>query len=304
MASTKYLKQFEESSEISTKARAGVTTVGLLDLIDEVNTDTTTDQYAEYVEAVTRCNIARPVLNELIDDSIPSTVSVVVNATGCTASGAGDYDIGTNVTITFTPNANYTFKSCTVNGESATVTNNTLTIQNIQENVSVVVVYELVTYTVTITPSAQYTCTGAGTYYSGSEVICTVTPSSGYWATQYTINGVTRDFDYVGSKSFSFTITSDTTISLVCVKTAILTVESPGSETSLDTEPFEDYGGVDFTLEKDTTVAVTSTPWESQGMEPISVKVDGASVSYDFDGTSVTVDVFMSSNRTITIEWP
>ena len=146
-----YLMQFDGDTAEAKQYRASLTLVGLEQLINKANTASESDidqNFITYVEALTKWNIARPALNEMIEDEAEAKKwTLTINATGCTVaadpepSTDGKYADNTSVELTFTPaEAGYTVQSCTVDGVATTVTSDKITV-TMTENLTVVVEY-------------------------------------------------------------------------------------------------------------------------------------------------------------------
>ena len=122
---------------------------------------------------------------------------------GGTVTGAGDYNNGTSVTLTATPNSGYDFINWTKNGEEVS-TSTSFTII-VTENASYVAHFEANTFEVTATadPSDYGTVTGAGTYNYGATARLRAIPNTGYSFVNWT-----RDGEVVStSASYNFTVT-------------------------------------------------------------------------------------------------
>ncbi|MDP3442192.1 MAG: Ig-like domain-containing protein, partial [Ignavibacteria bacterium] len=121
---------------------------------------------------------------------VPYTVSLSSNPlAGGITSGGGTFNSCSSVTVTATPNANYSFTNWTENGlEVSTNANYTFTLNG---NRSLVANFALNQYTVTLSrlPLAGGTTNGGGTFNSGANVTVTATPNVGYSFTNRTENG-------------------------------------------------------------------------------------------------------------------
>jgi hypothetical protein len=121
---------------------------------------------------------------------VPYTVSLSSNPlAGGITSGGGTFNSCSSVTVTATPNANYSFTNWTENGlEVSTNANYTFTLNG---NRSLVANFALNQYTVTLSrlPLAGGTTNGGGTFNSGANVTVTATPNVGYSFTNWTENG-------------------------------------------------------------------------------------------------------------------
>ena len=139
---------------------------------------------------------------ELLDYDV--NVSVSPENAG-TATGAGNYTHGDEITVNATPNAGYKFVNWTENGEViSTETEYTFIITS---NRDLVANFELMDYDVTLSvnPEDAGVTTGEGTYTHGEDVTVNATPNFGYKFVNWTEDGnvVSEESEY------SFTIASD-----------------------------------------------------------------------------------------------
>ena len=118
------------------------------------------------------------------------TINATANPTaGGTVSGAGNYDYGTNATLTATANTGYTFTNWTKNGtEVSTNASYTFTVT---EAANYVANFTLNSYTINASadPTEGGTVTGAGTYNHFGSATLTATPAAGYAFINWTKNG-------------------------------------------------------------------------------------------------------------------
>ena len=122
---------------------------------------------------------------------------------GGTVTGAGNYNNGTSVTLTATPNSGYDFVNWTKNGEEVS-TSTSFTIV-VTENASYVAHFSANTFEITATadPAEYGTVTGAGSYGYGATARLRAIPNTGYSFVNWT-----RDGDVVStSASYNFTVT-------------------------------------------------------------------------------------------------
>ena len=129
-----------------------------------------------------------------------------------TATGAGTYAAGTQVTITATPATGWTFHHWMVNGTTA---NNNPGNVSMDSDVAVVAVFTQVApanYVLTMTTQGSGTTTGAGTYPAGTQVTITATPASGWTFDHWTVNGV-------GSTINPGVVTMNSDVSVIAVFT-------------------------------------------------------------------------------------
>lgn len=132
---------------------------------------------------------------------------------GGTVSGAGEYPIGTEVTLVATPNEGYEFECWDLS--STIVKEPTLKVSVTGEddkNIIASFVPEGTANTVTITAQANPedggTFTGTGTYQIGEEVTLTATPNPGYAFFSWLVNSFITTDDY--NPTQVFTISEET----------------------------------------------------------------------------------------------
>ncbi len=124
---------------------------------------------------------------------------------GGSVSGAGNYDHGTECTLTATANVGYTFVNWTLDGVEVG-TNPTYTF-TVYEEATYVANFSLNLYEITAiaNPVEGGTITGAGNYYHGDECMLTAIPIENYTFLYWTENG-----NYLSSDAiYSFVATSD-----------------------------------------------------------------------------------------------
>jgi hypothetical protein len=124
---------------------------------------------------------------------------------GGSVSGAGNYDHGTECTLTATANVGYTFVNWTLDGDEVG-TDPTYTF-TVYEEATYVAKFSLNLYEITAiaNPVEGGTITGAGNYYHGDECILTAIPIENYTFLYWTENG-----NYLSSDAiYSFVATSD-----------------------------------------------------------------------------------------------
>ena len=143
---------------------------------------------------------------------IPYTVTLSSNPFGGgTTSGGGTFNSCSSVTISAMPNNGYTFTNWTENGTVlSTNANYIFTLSGNRTLVANFAAIPPAQYTVTLSsiPIAGGTTSGGGSYNSGSSVIVTATPNSGYVFTNWTEAGspVSTNVNY------SFTINGNRTL--------------------------------------------------------------------------------------------
>ena len=124
----------------------------------------------------------------------PDSYVVTVNCGehGAVTPGTADYESGTEVTLTVTPDSGYRVKSVTLDGKAVTLTNGKYTFK-VTANCTFEAEFEAIPadrYTVTVKCGEHGTVTpGTADYESGTEVTLTVTPDSGYRVKSVTLDG-------------------------------------------------------------------------------------------------------------------
>ena len=106
----------------------------------------------------------------------------LVASTGGTVTGAGEYEEGTSVTITATPNEHYTFVGWYLDAEYQ---NRLSSSPSYQATVDADKIYyalfsENEKSVITIHSIGNGTTIGTGSYYVGEEITLTATPAQGY----------------------------------------------------------------------------------------------------------------------------
>ena len=105
------------------------------------------------------------------------TLSVTAGAGGIVNTSGGEYEVGTSLTLTATPNTGYAFTGWSGN---ATGTDTSLTI-TINGNTSITANFEAITYTLTVNAgTGGAVSSSGGTYAVGTQVTISATPDSGY----------------------------------------------------------------------------------------------------------------------------
>jgi hypothetical protein len=202
---------------------------------------------------------------------------------GGTNSGSGGYKTGTVVTVAATPNAGFTFVNWT---EGGAVVSSSSTYQfTITANRTLVANYSVVAasqfaLTLTSSPVAGGTTTGAGAYNAATSVTVNATPRTGYTFTSWTENGVVR------STSAAYTFVMDGNKALVAnftINTYTLTINSVnGVVVASPAQATYNYGTVV------SLIATANTGYKFSMW------------SGDASGSVATVSVVMTSNRNVT----
>ncbi len=112
-------------------------------------------------------------------NEVPKQVTVTVDPTDAgSVTGAGDYYLGQNVTLTATPNEGYSFVGWLENGKL--VSSDTTYTFKVTADHNLTASFTTISYTVTVTPEENGTTAGSGTFGENAEVTVTATPNTGY----------------------------------------------------------------------------------------------------------------------------
>ena len=158
--------------------------------------------YYEGFDTIYPTNMAR---SNRILRAYPHTITATANPEeGGTITGAGDYVLYTECTLTALPNDNYTFINWTENGEvvstdatySFTVTTDRDLVANFTLPISI---------TATVEPAEGGTVSGAGEYDYGTECTLTALPNEDYYFSRWTENGT----EISRNSTYSFTVTTE-----------------------------------------------------------------------------------------------
>lgn len=137
-------------------------------------------------------------------------VAVYPENTG-TVTGAGTYYYGDTATLFAEPASGYDFLHWR-EGKIVISTDNKLEF-TVQDNLNLIAVFSPQQYaiSVTVTPSAGGSVTGAGTYTHGSSVTLTATPNQGYRFVNWTESGseVSREAKYTFTATANRTLTAN-----------------------------------------------------------------------------------------------
>jgi hypothetical protein len=152
------------------------------------------------------------------------TASVKDNVGGTVSPASQTVSHGTNGTaITLTPAANYEADSATCNGQTVSIANNTIQINNVTENLNIVVSFKkMVTIAITMTGSGKYRAEWGSNnvMYTSSQTITMAYHSS--WALQltpspstgYTLSSVKVDGQTVTANPFTVDRTKNHTVNI------------------------------------------------------------------------------------------
>ena len=178
---------------VSATANAGYVFVNWSDANGVVSTNAT------YNFNMPASNVALTANFTAVDYSVAVTIEPLASGT---VTGAGNYNVGNNVTLVATPAAGYNFVNWTdLNGVVST--NATYSFTMPAANVALTAHFVAIDYTVTVNvaPAASGTTTGAGSYNVGESVALTATPAAGYefvnWTEGATVLGTTTPYTFI-----------------------------------------------------------------------------------------------------------
>jgi len=199
---------------------------------------------------------------------ISYTLTVTSGEGGSVNSEGGEYNEGTEVTLTATAGDGYRFT-----GWSDGSTEESITI-TLSEDTTLEALFELIpVYTVTVTGEGGVV-TGAGEYQEGTEVTLTATPNEGYRFTSWS--------DGSTAESITITLNSDTALTANFELIPVYTITVTG-EGGVVTGAGEYQEGTEVTL--------TATPNEGYGF----IGWNGS------NSTSSTISVILTANTTIEV---
>ena len=240
------------------------------------------------------------------------TITAEAGAGGSIApTGSVTVNEGEDQTFTITPSEGYEIADVLVDGVSVTVTNNSYTFTNVQENHSISVTFqetggepepEPETYTITATAGAggSIAPTGSVTVNEGEDQTFTITPDEGYEIAEVVVDN-SSVLDQLTGNRYTFTgVQENHTISVTFratgggePETYTITAEA-GAGGSIDPSG-------DVTVEKGASQTFTITP--DDGYEIAEVLVDGVSVtvtdnSYTFTGVQANHTISVTFQKT------
>ena len=138
-------------------------------------------------------------------------VSLQLNGTHVTVTGAGIYNAGDTVTVTASADEHYVFVGWSNTAEGSVIVDNNASYTFVIEDdmtLWAVTEGEALTVTLVASPAAGGTMTGAGTYHYGDVVNVSATANEGYTFMYW----VREDGSNVTESAFSFTIVSNVTL--------------------------------------------------------------------------------------------
>ena len=247
----------------------------------------------------------------------PKTYTITATAGeggGITPTGSVTAHEGADQTFTITPSEGYEIANVQVDGVSVTVTDNSYTFTNVQENHSISVTFqetggepepEPETYTITASAGegGGITPTGSVTAHEGADQTFTITPDEGYEIADVIVDGVSV-LNQLSGNSYTFTgVQENHTISVTFQETG--GEPEPEPETYTITATAGAGGSItpsgDVEVNKGADQTFTFTP--DEGYEIAAVVVDGVSVtvtgnSYIFTGVQENHTISVTFRKT------
>ena len=218
---------------------------------------------------------------------------------------------GTSATVAFTPDAGYKIASVKVNGTDITtnVVSNTYTITNISADVTLIVTFEAITHTLSITASGN----GSATYNStairgetqtftvneGTSATVTFIPDAGYRLASVKVNGTDVTTNVVSNAYTITNISANVTLTVTfeaITHTLSITASGNGSASYNSTAIRGETQS--FTVNEGTSATVTFTP--DAGYKIASVKVNGTDVTESVVDNKYTIGN-ISADVTLTV---
>ena len=220
---------------------------------------------------------------------------------------------GASATVTFTPDAGYRIASVKVNGTDVTskVISNKYTISNITADVTLAVMFEAITHTLSITASGN----GSATYNStairgktqtftvneGSSATVTFTPDAGYRIASVKVNGNDVTSNVVSNKYTISNITADVTLAVSFVAiTHTLSITASGNGSAIYNSTAIRGKTQSFTVTEGTSATVTFTP--DAGYKIASVKLNGTDVTTSVVNNKYTINN-ITENTTLSVSF-
>ena len=198
------------------------------------------------------------------------TVSVSSSANGTVTPSVTKGIVGTSVTLTITPNANYALDYLKVNNQNVTVSGNKYTF-TIQGNTSVEYAFKLNAYSISVTSATGATVTPSVQMAApGTSVTLNIALTSGYAIDWVKVNGTAQT---VTNNKVTFTMpTGDAQITYACVRVYNITKNTPANGTVSLSATSAKAG---------TEITITATPASSYVTSTISITYSGTTTNLD-----------------------
>ena len=228
-----------------------------------------------------------------------AVVVTAVPVNGGTTTGSGSFDPGTNVTVTATPNAGFTFVNWkNTDGSIASVSpsytfqlvaNKTLTANFLAIPASQ---FALV---LTSNPIAGGSTSGAGSYSSGTSVTATATANANYTFVNWTENGTIVST----SAAYTFPLTGNRSlVANFALNTYTLTVTAVNGTVSQNPNSATYNSGSTVTLTATPNAGYTFSSWSgdaSGSVNPLSVVMNAnKNITANFIATPLAAPLFSS----------
>ena len=211
--------------------------------------------------------------------------------------GAVTVNNGADQTFTITPDEGYEIANVQVDGVSVTVTDNSYTFTNVQENHSISVTFQETggepvpeTYTVTLSGTG-INATGGGQYKTGNTVTVTAGSKTGYTFKTWTATGV--ELDDPTSATLTFTM-PENNVTLTASWTANQSSGGGSSSSGNKTETTTNPDGSTTTTVTSSNGTVTETTKNPDGSREV--------VETKKDGTVTTTTTDTAGNKTEVVE--
>ena len=144
------------------------------------------------------------------------SASVTSSANGTVSLNKNQVKAGESVSATITPANGYVIASVKVNGTDVTntVSNNVITVNNVNSDVVIEVTFRSLTYTVSVFPPSNGSVVASSNQGTdGETIIFTITPNTNYELTSLLINGVESKDSIVNGKFYYLTLTENVEVS-------------------------------------------------------------------------------------------
>ena len=144
------------------------------------------------------------------------SASVTSSANGTVSLNKNQVKAGESVSATITPANGYVIASVKVNGTDVTntISNNVITVNNVNSDVVIEVTFRSHTYTVSVFPPSNGSVVASSNQGTdGETIIFTITPNTNYELTSLLINGVESKDGIVNGKFYYLTLTENVEVS-------------------------------------------------------------------------------------------
>ena len=223
---------------------------------------------------------------------------------------------GSSATISITPNSGYRLSKMTVNGSDVTskVSNNQYIVSNITANTTVVIAFEVIptTYTLSITASGNGSAIYSGTAVrngsksftieEGKSAAITFASDNGYRLASVKVNNTDVTSKVSNNQYTVSNVTANTTIVVtfeqIPIPTYTLTVSASGNGSASYGGETIRSGSKSFTINEGTNATITFTP--DNGYRIASMKVNNADVTSNVSNNRYIVSN-ITANTTVEV---